>query len=597
LGSNSDGIWTDIPAELTIIIHPPWWLTWWAYMIYAIIILSVIIITWMMQLKRIKIKNELKMKEFEAEKLKEVDQMKSNFFANISHEFRTPLTLIKGPIERMLYDERKSERKEVYKMMLRNTKKLLNLINELLDLSKLEAGKMKLCVGKYDIVSFTKGIVMSFKSLAESKEILLTVKSDKNFIDLYFDKEKMQKIICNLVSNALKFTPERGRISVDIKELKEKNQLAIEVKDNGVGVPVKELPKLFDRFYQVIREGSDGNTGSGIGLALTKELVLMHKGTIDVKSKIDEGTSFIIELPLGKDHFSDEEIILADEKEFEFDSVDLLGIEDQYDGNKNKPLILVVEDNDDVLKYIHDNLKKKYNVICSKNGEEGYKKAVEHIPDLIVSDIMMPVMDGNKMCELIRKDEKTSHIPLILLTAKAGEEDKIEGLETGADDYILKPFDPIELLVRIKNLIIQRNNLRQKYLRQAELHPTEVAVNSIDKLFLEKAIKFVEDNLDDPEISIEDFASILAMSRSQLYRKFIAVLGEKPNEFIRKYRLKRAADLIKQDFGNVTQVAFEVGFNDPAYFAKCFKKLYKMNPFEYEKKHSRNKDLEKNKSN
>jgi AraC-like DNA-binding protein len=206
---------------------------------------------------------------------------------------------------------------------------------------------------------------------------------------------------------------------------------------------------------------------------------------------------------------------------------------------------------------------------------------------------MMPVMDGNKMCELIRKDEKTSHIPVILLTAKAGEEDKIEGLETGADDYILKPFDPIELLVRIKNLIIQRNNLRQKYLRQAELHPTEVAVNSIDKLFLEKAIKFVEDNLDDPEIGIEDLASILAMSRSQLYRKFIALLGEKPNEFIRKYRLKRAADLIKQGFGNVTQVAFEVGFNDPAYFAKCFKKLYKMNPFEYEKKYSRNKDLEK----
>ena len=593
LGSNCDGIWATTPATIEIIINPPWWLTWWAYSGYAIIIISVIAITWILQLRRIRIKNELKMKEFESAKLKEVDNMKSNFFANISHEFRTPLTLIKGPIERFLYEEKKSDRKEVFKMVLRNTNKLLNLINELLDLSKLEAGKMKLCVGKYDIISFTKGIVMSFSSLAESKEINLFVKSNEKLIELYFDKVKMQKIISNLISNALKFTPERGSINVSLKKDVNDNKVIIEVIDSGMGVPENELPKLFDRFYQVIRDGSHSTTGTGIGLALTKELVSMHHGKIAVKSKLDEGTTFTIEIPLGREHFSDEDIMLTDEKEFEFDSIDLFQIEENIlSKNNNKSLVLVVEDNDDVLKFIHDTLKKNYNVICAKNGEAGYKIAMEKIPDLIVSDIMMPIMDGNKMCELIRKDEKTSHIPVILLTAKAEEADKIEGLETGADDYIIKPFDSVELIVRINNLISQRHMLRQKYLREAEIHPTEVAVTSIDKLFIEKAIKIIEKNIDNSDLGIENFAEQLAMSRSQLYRKFCAVLGEKPNEFIRKYRLKRAADLLKQNFGNITQIAYEVGFNDPAYFAKCFKKLYKMNPFEYEKKLSKNKDLE-----
>ncbi|MCB0731374.1 MAG: response regulator, partial [Ignavibacteriae bacterium] len=589
LGANCDGIWTNKPATLEIIINPPWWLTWWAYTIYAILILSILTIVWILQMRRIRIKNELKMKEFEAAKLKEVDQMKSNFFANISHEFRTPLTLIKGPIERMIYDEKKTERKEVYKMILKNTKKLLQLINELLDLSKLEAGKMKLCVGKYDIVSFTKGVVMSFKSLAESKEIFLSVKTAKNYIQLYFDKEKMQKIISNLISNALKFTPERGIIKVSISE-NISNNLIIEISDTGIGIQEKEMPKLFDRFYQVIRHGSNENIGTGIGLALTKELVLMHKGTITVKSEYGKGSTFIINMPLGKDHLTENEIIINEGQQIQYESIENLNIDELKNNEKHKPLLLIVEDDLDVLKFIKDILNKEYHIICANNGEEGYQKCLEHIPDLILSDIMMPVLDGNRMCEKIRKDEKTSHIPIILLTAKADEENKIEGLELGADDYIIKPFDPLELVVRIKNLILLRNKLRTKYLKEAEINPKEVAVNSVDKQFIEKAINFVEEHLDDEKLSVEEFADNMAMSRTQLYRKFIGVLGVKPNEFIRNYRIKRAAELIKQNFGNIAQVAFEVGFNDPAYFAKCFRKVYKINPFEFEKKYKQKKE-------
>ena len=323
----------------------------------------------------------------------------------------------------------------------------------------------------------------------------------------------------------------------------------------------------------------------------------MHKGSIDVSSSPDEGTTFIIKIPLGKDHISEDDILLEQEQDIEIDSTELINVEEIYSNEEDKSLILVVEDNEDVLKYILDTLKSEYRLIYAKDGEKGYEKALESIPDLIVSDIMMPIMDGNKMCELIRKDERTSHIPVILLTAKAEEADKIEGLETGADDYIIKPFDPIELIVRIKNLILRRNKLREKYLREAEINPAEVAVTSTDKMFIDKAINIIESRLDDTSLSIEELANKIGMSRSQLYRKFYALLGEKPNDFIRKQRLKRGADLIRQDFGNIAQIAFEVGFNDPGYFSKCFKNLFGITPLEYEKNYRLESEINKSRSN
>ncbi len=521
IGANCDGVWATTPATLEIFINPPWWLTWWAYTIYVLIFLGILSYTWILQARRLRIKNELKMKEFETQKLKEVDRMKSNFFANISHEFRTPLTLIKGPIEGLLSEEKSSEKREVFNMVLKNSGRLLNLINELLDLSKLEAGKMKLCVSENDIVSFTKGLVMSFVSFAERKEIQISVESSSKKIMVYFDKEKLQKIISNLIYNALKFTHARGKINVSIAETEDK--VEIEIMDSGIGIAEEELPKLFNRFYQVIKEGAPAHEGTGIGLALTKELVQMHKGTIDVESEKGKGSTFSITLRKGKDHFSEEDIILDDNKEFDFPDIKAQVLHDEIVEDSGNPIVLVVEDNVDVMKFVSDILKENYQIITAENGNQGYEKAIDTIPDIIISDIMMPEMNGDEMCRLLKQEEKTSHIPIILLTAKASDEDKIEGLETGADDYIIKPFNEHELKVRIKNLIAQRRALREKYLREAEIHPAEVAVSSTDKEFIEKAIKIIEENLSDTLFSVEDFAEGLAMSRSQLYRKFSAL--------------------------------------------------------------------------
>ena len=528
------------------------------------------------------------MKEFETQKLKEVDKMKSTFFANISHEFRTPLTLIKGPIERLLNNDKVDDPKKIYRMIKRNSERLFNLINELLDLSKLESGKMKLSAQGADIVSFTKGIAMSFESLANKKEIQISISSYIDSIELYFDKEKMQKILTNLISNALKFTPKGGKITVSIKEELAAQKVQIKITDNGIGIPQKELPKIFDRFYQVANSHSERHEGTGIGLSLTKELVEIHHGEITVESELEKGSTFILSFPLGKNHLTEEELIYADTEIQQDDNIEVERSVSSSEGEE-KPLLLIVEDNKDVRTFIISIIEKKYRYYEAENGEEGYAKALEHMPDLIISDIMMPKQTGDRMCEKLKKDQITCHIPIILLTAKSSGEDRINGLEIGADDYLIKPFNDKELLARISNLIVQRRNLREKYLREAEIHPTEVAVTSLDKKFIEKIIKIIEENISNTEFNVEQLADDLIVSRWQLYRKFSSVLGEKPNEFIKKYRIKRAADLIKQDFGNITDVAYEVGFNDLSYFAKCFKQIYKINPHKYAEAYTNNK--------
>ena len=507
----------------------------------------------------------------------------------ISHEFRTPITLIKGPVERLLNNDKVDDPKKIYRMIKRNSERLLNLINELLDLSKLESGKMKLSAQSGEIVSFTKGIAMSFESLAEKKDIQISVSSSSDMIELYFDKVKMQKIIANLLSNALKFTIEGGKITISVKEESAVQKAVIKIADNGIGIPQKELSKIFDRFYQVVTSKTNGYEGTGIGLSLAKELVEIHHGEIAVESELERGTTFILSFPLGKNHLKENELIYTD--------TDMVEQEDNFEVEKSvssskgkeKPLLLIVEDNRDVRDFIISIIENKYKYYEAENGEEGYNKALEHMPDLIISDIMMPQQTGDRMCEKLKKNQITCHIPIILLTAKSADKDRISGLEIGADDYLIKPFNDKELLARINNLIVQRRNLREKYLREAEIHPTEVAVTSLDKKFIERMIRIVEENLSNPLFSVEQLADDLAVSRSQLYRKFTSVLGEKPNEFIRKFRIKRAADLIKQDFGNITDVAYEVGFDNLSYFSKCFKQIYKQSPLEYEKNYLNHK--------
>lgn len=588
---NLDGVWNEEGASLRLIISPPFWATWWAYIIYILIVFSIFYVLRRYEMNRLRLKNQVKLNETVLKEREETDRMKSRFFANISHEFRTPLTLILGPAEKITPDSPAEEVQKQMGMIRRNAHRLMNLINQLLDLSKLEAGKLKIKASKSNIVSFVKGIVMSFESLAEGKNISLEVHSDQKVIELYFDKDMMIKILTNLLSNALKFTPEGGAITVTVGE-QQSNWISIIVKDSGIGIPDDELLKLFNRFYQVDSSQTREYEGSGLGLALTKELVELHQGKISVKSKVGVGSEFFIELPPGKDHLSYDEIIESQPSEHENIFIDETAFIKKSeivvgdigkDLREDKNLILLVEDNKDVREYIKDTLSGQYNVVEAANGQQGLNKAKEIMPDLIISDIMMPEMDGIEFCRIIKTEILTSHIPVILLTARASHENKIEGLETGADSYLIKPFNSKELFVRIKNLIDQRKRLKEKFSKDFHPRPERVTTNPLDDEFLKKAFDIVEEHLDDVNFDTELLAEELFVSRMQLHRKIQAITGHAPGEFIRNYRLKRAAEMLLEKKLSVTQVAYEIGYNSPSHFSKAFTKYFNCSPSEYPK--------------
>ncbi|MGD2085403.1 MAG: response regulator [Candidatus Aminicenantes bacterium] len=619
-------------AVFTFKILPPWFKTWWAFLIYASFAFLIVyfIVKWRSwrlhqekqrleqvvkeRTKEINQKNRQLEKQTvqlqeQSEKLKELDHVKSRFFANISHEFRTPLTLIMGPLEQMLSDddEKQPDRKDRVKLMLRNSQRLLNLINQLLDLSKLDSGKMKLQAARQNIVLFLKGLMDSFHFLATQNKLDLTFHTEEEDITLYFDAEKLEKVICNLLSNAIKFTPPGGKITIKVKctaaptENFPSGYTAISVADTGVGIPREQLDQIFDRFYQAEVAGEHEQKGSGIGLALTKELVTLHHGEIEVKSSDgaegkNSGTEFMLRLPLGKEHLKAEEIVdlsgMPSQRQKPYQVPRLYAGEEEEEGDlkekdidfetQEKEIILVVEDSRDVRKYIRGPLETHYTVVEAVNGKEGIAKAREIIPDLIISDIMMPEADGYELCSVLKQDVLTSHIPIVLLTAKASEENVVQGLETGADDYITKPFNTKILMARIRNLIELRRQLQQKMKRQMMLQPAEISVSSIDEEFLKELQGAIEKNLSDPEFTVEELGKKLYMSRASLYRKIQALTGASPNHFIRNYRLKRAAQLLKENFGNVTEIAFEVGFSSSAYFTKCFKEQFQQLPSSYQ---------------
>jgi signal transduction histidine kinase/ligand-binding sensor domain-containing protein/CheY-like chemotaxis protein len=462
-GSNNNGIWNDAGASIILTITSPPWRTGWAYGIYILLIGIIIFGVWRFRVSRLKLHHELEMEHFEADKLREMDEVKSHFFANISHEFRTPLTLIQGPLKQLLSDEFQGQPKKLYRMMLRNSHRLLQLINQLLDLSKLESGRMVLQTRPENIIKILKGLVLSFMSLAERKKITLTFDAKDESIRGYVDRDKIEKIITNLLSNAFKFTPERGKISVSAEETtlsqatESKRGVLIAISDTGQGITPDRLDKIFDRFYQVDDSMTRKREGTGIGLALAKELVELHYGEIQVSSEVGKGTIFTVRLPLEKQHLKPEEIVEEPSEKPGLPEIpiSLTDVEatPQADiipsSKKSVPVVLIVEDNADVRSYIRSYLDQDYRNIEASDGQEGLTKAISKMPDLIVSDIMMPRMDGVELCRRIKTDERTSHIPLILLTAKADVEAKIEGLETGADDYITKPFDAHELQARV----------------------------------------------------------------------------------------------------------------------------------------------------
>jgi len=525
---------------------------------------------------------QLKLEQEHAKKLEEVDKIKSNFYANISHEFRTPLMLILGPLEKLMSKVKDEDGQKQAGLIKGNAKRLLTLINQLLDLSRLEAGKLKLNASLGNIAQFVKGLVMEFESIAERKDISLKVLIEKDDIEAYFDKEKLEKIVTNLLSNAFKFTPSGGRITVKLSETST-NQVEIIVRDSGIGIPKSELTKIFDRFYQVDGSHTREHEGTGIGLALTKELVELHKGNIFVDSVEGHWTEVKLNFPLGREHLTDDEII--DTADFEMRKIENVEefaksdseAEDLLNENLiDKTIVLVVEDNVDVREYIKDALKEHYHIEEAANGEQGLRKAEKFIPDLIVSDIMMPKMDGYELTRQLRQNDKTSHIPIILLTAKSDKDSKLQGLGLGADDYLIKPFDSDELLARIKNLIETRRMLQEKFgAGTAVLEKSEKAkLSYIDEQFMNRIMVVIDEHLAEEEFSIEEFGKDVGMSRSQIHRKLKALTGKSTSLYLRTVRLAKAKQMIEEKKGTISEISYQVGFSSPAYFSRCFKEEF-----------------------
>lgn len=566
--------------------------------ILALILLAIIFILYRYRIKHkanLEIASKNKQLKILADQLQQMDQIKSNFFANISHEFRTPLTLIIGPLKKLLDNSKCPNLRTTFKLMLRNAQQQLMLVDQLLDLSKIEIKKMKLQVSLGSLNQFTKVMISSFQSLAEERNIQLNFIEEEKNIEIYFDQDKLHKIISNLISNAFKFTPHNGTISVIIGiidtagQTEERNYARLVVQDTGIGIPQEHIEHIFDRFYQVDSSATRRYEGTGIGLALTKELVELHQGEILVNSKTKNGTEFIVHLPLGKNHLTEDEIVDTSlgvkHSIYDFDDSSQQFVSDashqQKPISKAAPLILIVEDNQDMRNYIGESLYGGYNLIEAEDGAIGFNQAIKHIPDLIISDVMMPGMNGFELTKKLKKDIHTSHIPVILLTAKAGEKSKIKGLETGADAYVNKPFSTKELLVRAKNLIEQRRKLRDKFEKNITIDPSEVTVTSVDENFLRKAAKIVEKHIDDTEFSVEQFSKEMLMDRNNLYRKLKKLVNQSSSQFIRTIRLKRATQLLKQKTAPINEIAFMVGFENPSYFSECFKKQFSVSPSEY----------------
>ncbi len=522
--------------------------------------------------------------------LQELDELKSRFFTNISHEFRTPLSLIRGTVEKLKKkDDTASERQIDYQVIDRNAGRLLQMISQLLDLSRLEVGKLALHPQPKDVSRLLKVLGGSFASLFESKGITYRYTVPLQPVWVQLDSEKLSHIVNNLLSNAAKFTPPGGEVSFSATVQITDDQtclLKIHVQDTGIGISAAQLPHIFDRFYQADNSATRRHEGTGIGLALVKELVQLHGGQIQTESMEGKGSTFTIHIPLTLVSTEDADL---QEKEINIGKLPAAvtadsTLETDKPSSNRRPIsghILVVEDNADLRRFIAGYLSESYAVTEAENGMEGYRKAIETIPDLVISDVMMPELDGASLCQRLKDDERTSHIPVILLTAKADAGSKMRGLGMGSDDYLIKPFSAEELVLRVDNLVEQRQKLKEKFSRSLTLQPALVSVTSADERFLQKALSVMEENISNPDFDVEAFSRAIGMSRAQLNRKLTALVNQSPNEFIRTIRLKRAASLLQQHGGNVGEIAFMVGFTSPNYFTKCFRDYYGVAPTDY----------------
>ncbi|NDW08213.1 two-component regulator propeller domain-containing protein [Dysgonomonas sp. 520] len=586
---DSDGVWHDEMSTIKITIHPPIWRTTWAKILYVLAFLGLLyfIIQYFNNKKTSKYRQEID--RIEKDNIEKYYQMKLDFFTKFSHELRTPLTLITGPVEDLLKDN-SLPNKLLYpaRLIYKNTNKLLLLVNQLMDFRKMEHGAMSLKVQQVDIDIFLSDQIENFNELARKKGISLAYMNQYWEKDIWFDAELMEKVIFNLLSNAIKHTNKDGEIVITSK--KKDGNLIMSVRDNGEGIAKENLELIFNPFYQVHQGNRSGMFGSGIGLNLAKYIVTLHNGRIWVESTLGDGSEFFVELPLGKDHFepSHTEIIATNRDDrnrvLEKNSISPIEIEKQDEEKSdidNKPLVLVIEDDDDLRYYITSQLSDQYSIIEAADGKEALAVATDKLPDLIISDIQMPVMDGIEFCKLVKDDLRTAHIPVILLTARIMSEHIQEGYEALADDYILKPFDANLLKVRVRNLINNRIQLRKLFSSQLSSPEVPSAELTTNDSFLEKLFEIVRNRIEDPELSINDLSEELGVSRAQFFRKIKAISDVSPNKIIQNIRMKMAADFLKTKQFTVAEVAYKVGFSDPAYFSKTFKSVFNITPTDF----------------
>ncbi len=582
--ANSDGIWTKKTTLLKIEIFPPWWRTWWAYLFYSLLFAVVIYLIFRIIIAREKLKHQIQFERFKADKASELERVKSTFFTNISHELRTPLTLIVDPVKHLLEGPEldKPTRHYFLQLISENAKRLQSLVNQLLDLKKIESGEMKLHISLIDIVAKVKSLVGMFELQAREHLIHFEFSSDNDSLQVAVDVDKLDKIIINLLSNAFKFTPDGGEISAKIIHDKIKNEFELTIQDSGVGISQEEIGKIFEPFYQV--EENEKRNGTGIGLALVKELVVLLGASIFVESTIGKGTIFQLVFPVGEKqgvHIeSSESDQLIDTGNQIVGPVCMSNQEDE-ESVSDSPLILVVEDNKEVREYLYIVLKDHFKVLVAVNGQEGFDMAVELVPDLVVSDVMMPVMGGIELCERLKTDQRTSHIPVILLTARQSEELKVTSYETGADDYITKPFNSATLSARIYNLIESRHKLRLLFDKSTGYNTKIIAVNQLDKSFLDTLVCQIHENLTSATFDIDELAFQMNMNRMQLSRKIKSLTNKTARNFVLTVRLSKAAELLLSGLYSITEVSEMVGYNEAGNFTRSFTREFGESPQKY----------------
>lgn len=614
---NSDGYAGTEESCLKIVILPPFWMTPWAYVVYALLFLGGLAVARNEILRHERNKFKMQQIEREAQKNEEVNQMKFRFFTNVSHELRTPLTLIISPLESLMKENVDKLHLDQFKLMHRNALRLLNLVNQLLDFRKNEVSGLHLDLSEGEIVAFIQNVCNSFLMLSERKNIHLTFFSAMDSLNMSFDEDKIGKVVMNLLSNAFKFTPEGGRVDVALEVIHEDTDtLEIKVSDTGVGITDADKSHIFERFYQTDRKNDNhSGVGSGIGLSLVRDFVTLHGGVVRVFDNVGSGTVFVVHIPvkhsavgvvtpLSEEAATEDAVALANAavKEQHNDNILLENVvskkgflseldlpidekkalSDTTQNEERKPLALIVDDNEDFISFMRYTLSLYFRVQAAANGREAWQIIQELTPDIIVSDVMMPEMDGNELCRLVKADSRTNRIPFVLLTARQSVENKVEGLKLGADDYVTKPFNMEVLILRMRKLIDL--SLKNQLRTHIDPEPDEIIITSMDEKLVENAIKYVEFNISRTDLSVEELSHELGMSRVHLYKKLLQITGKTPIEFIRIIRLKRAAQLLRESQQNISEIAYQVGFNNPKYFSKYFKDEFGVLPSIYQEK-------------